>query len=157
MYRWIVVGAVALGLVTAGCVQPAPPPPDYATISAVQASATVTQNQPFIVDVFAEDLGSPQYDVTYTANGVPPDLQLQQQTCNGTQPNTPSADTPACEYDSATTTLNTVTKTEYQFVWTGSKGVRFSFQVCAASETNPPTPFPTGGSCVTKEFSVATT
>jgi hypothetical protein len=115
----------------------------------------VSKNTPFNMDVFAEDLGSPDYTVTLVTNSLPADLHLQTMRCNGTKSNSPSPDTPACEYDANTTTLRTITETEYQFLWSGSTNVTFSVQVCAASFTNPPSPFPTGGSCVSKAIRVS--
>jgi hypothetical protein len=156
MRRWVVIGAVAAGLVCAGCFTPAPTPPDRAVVASVQVASTVTRNQPFVLDVFAEDLGSNDYTVTLINPGSPPDLHALNTVCNGTQPGEPSADGTACEYDNRTTTTSTVTKTGYTFVWNGSTGVQFTIEVCAASFTNPPTPFPTGGSCVTKPIAVAT-
>lgn len=155
MRRWILVGAVAVGLVCAGCVTPAPSPPDRAVISSVQVASTISRNVAFNLDVFAENLASNDYTVSLINPGTPADLHVLATVCNGTHPNSPSADGTDCEYDDNTTTTSTITKTEYTFQWSGSTGVQFSIKVCAASFTNPPNPFPTGGSCVTKTISVA--
>lgn len=155
MRRWIVVGAVAVGLVCAGCVTPAPSPPDRAVIASVQVASTVQRNTPFIMNVFAEDLASNDYTVTLINPNSPPDLHALGAVCNGTQAGDPSPDGMACEYDNNTTTTSTITKTELTFEWVGSTGVQFGIEVCAASFTNPPSPFPTGGSCVTRTITVA--
>ncbi len=107
---------------------------------------------PFDVDVYAEDLGNTDYDVSWRAESTTPAaLDLRSLTCVGSI-GSPSPDTPACEYDSNTTTLLSITKSEYELVWTGDKGVDFHLQICAASESDPPDPLP-DEACVTKSCS----
>jgi hypothetical protein len=154
MRRWIVLGALTTALVATGCTQPAPSPIDQATIAAMEVPATVARGIPFDVDVYAEDLGNTDYDVSWRAESTTPAaLDLRSLTCVGSI-GSPSPDTPACEYDSNTTTLLSITRSEYELVWTGEKGVDFHLQICAASESDPPDPLPEEA-CVTKTVFVA--
>ena len=154
MRRWIVLGALTTALAAVGCTQPAPSPLDEATIAAMEVPATVVRAVPFDVDVYAEDLGNTDYDVTWRAESTTPaDLNLRSLTCVGSI-GSPSPDTPACEYDSNTTTLLSITRSEYELVWTGAKGQTFQVQICARSESDPPDPLP-DEACVTKTVSVA--
>ena len=149
MKRLIIVVALVATFAAVGCEQPAPPPLDRGRIAAIQAPLTVTQNQPFDVDVYAEDLGSVNYDVSWQLVHPPPAaLQLVQLTCIGTV-GSPKADTPACEYDSLTTTLMSISKSEYEVVWTGAKGATIALQICAEGEANGIV------DCVTKTINVA--
>ncbi len=154
MRRWIVLGALTTALVAAGCTQPAPSPLDEATIAAVEVPATVVRDVPFDVDVYAEDLGSTDYDVSWRDERTDPSpLHLRSLTCVGSI-GSPSPDTPACEYDSNTTTLLSITRSRYELVWTGAKGGTFPLRICAESESDPPDPLP-DEACVTKTVSVA--
>jgi hypothetical protein len=149
MKRLVIVVALVATFVAVGCEQPAPVPLDRGRIAAIQAPQTVTQNQPFDVDVYAEDLGSVNYDVRWQVASPPPAaLQLVQLTCTGTI-GSPSPDTSSCEYDSLTTTLMSISKSEYELVWTGAKGATISLQICASGEANGIL------DCVTKTINVA--
>ena len=130
-------------------------PHDVATVTSVDvASNQVQPGKPFLFEADATDPGSNDYMVELRpvtdANWT--DTELYAEICTGTQFGSPSADTPACEYDNGTTSVTTTTHTEAWFVWNGPVGSTFDIKVCAASFSNPVTPWPDGGSCRTETF-----
>lgn len=131
------VGALALGVAACGpTVGGTNPPHDVATITSVDVPSNQVQpGKPFLFEADATDPGSNDYYVEFSMPDGRTDLYSE--VCTGTRFDSPSPDTPACEYDDNTTTRTTTTHTEGWFVWTGSVGATFDVKVCAASFSNP--------------------
>ena len=152
----VVVSAVVVGVSSAGA-----SPPDVARVTSVQASATKLQvGETFTLTGGARDEGSTDYELTFIADWSELNLANGALSCAGTQPDEPSADGPACEFDEFTTTKTTTSHITGTFEVTPATPSPFTITVCAASFTNPPSPFPAfpntpGGSCKTRSFAVA--
>jgi hypothetical protein len=131
------VGALAFGAAACGpTVGGTNPPPDVATITAVDVPLNQVQpGKPFLFEADATDPGSNDYYVAFST----PDArtELSAEVCTGTRFDSPSPDTPWCEYDDNTTSRTTTTHTEGWFVWNGPVGATFAIQVCAGSFSNP--------------------
>jgi hypothetical protein len=143
-----VPAAAGLGIGSAGAAG------DVARLGAVSVSAkTLHPGDVVTIDAAARDKGSNEYTVTFISLTTKVDLVAE--TCSGTTVGSPSPDTPACEYGNATTTTRTTTHTTGEFRVAADASGTFDVTVCAASMSNPPVPFPAGGSCQTRTFRIA--
>ena len=135
-------------------------PTDVARVTTVEASARhLHVGETFRLTAGARDRGSTDYELTFIADWGQLHLDGGSVTCEGVAPDSPSADGPACEFDSFTTTTRTTTHISGTFGVTASTPRTFRITVCAASFTNPPDPFPAypntpGGSCKTRNFTI---
>ena len=135
-------------------------PRDVARVTSVEASARrLHVGETFRLTAGGRDRGSTEYELTFIADWDGLHLADGAVTCEGVASGSPSADGPACEFDSFTTTTRTTTHISGTFGVTASTPKTFSITVCAASFTNPPDPFPQypntpGGSCKTRNFTI---
>ena len=152
------LGGLVLGLVTVACLtlgttDIAGAARDTARLARVAVSSRMLHpGEVVTIDAAARDRGSNDYAVSYAWDVAKVDLI--EETCAGSVVGSPSPDTPACEYDDVTTTTRAVTHTTGRFQVATTATGRFSVTVCAASMSNPPVPFPDGGSCRTLRFRV---
>jgi len=156
-----VVVVVAAVVVVVGMSSAGASPPDVARVTSVQASATKLRvGDTFTLTAGARDEGSPDYELAFVADWSALNLANGALSCAGTFPDEPSADGPSCEFDDFTTTKTTTSHITGTFEVTPATPSRFTITVCAASFTNPPSPFPAfpntpGGSCKNRSFNVA--
>jgi hypothetical protein len=149
------VGFSALGATLAGASTR-----DVAYVTNVVASARSLQvGDMFTVTGAGQDKGSNEYELTFIADWDALHLADGGMVCEGTTLGSPSPDTPACEFDDATTTKKTTTHIYGTFGVTAATPKSFRITVCAASFSNPPDPFPQypntrGGSCKSRIFTV---
>jgi hypothetical protein len=142
--RAIVAAAAGTVLMLAGCDQQPPAPSDHPNILAVQAPAKVTPGRPFLVDVYAIDLGGTDYAVVLHVEKLPAHLTGGGRQCYAQPDAGINPDGHWCEYGAAPLTA---TRSSYEFTWTGAKGKRFDVEFCATlfSASDP-----YAGPCVTK-------
>lgn len=133
---------------------------DVARLTSLQTSAqSLHVGDVFTVTAAGQDKGSNDYELTFIADWDALHLADGGIVCEGTSLGSPSPDTPACEFDSATTTKKTTTHIYGTFGVTAATPKSFRITVCAASFSNPPDPFPQypttrGGSCKSRIFTV---
>ena len=115
-------------------------PHDVARVTSVEASARrLHVGETFRLTAGARDRASTDYVLTFIADWSQLHLDGGGVTCEGVAPDSPSADGPACEFDSFTTTTSTTTHISGTFGVTASTPRTFRITVCAASFTNPQT------------------
>ena len=164
-------GCVATALLALACLVAAVPPVSGATLAGASTSdvARVTNvvasarrlhvGDMFTVTGEGQDKGSNDYELTFIADWDSAHLADGGIVCEGTSLGSPSPDTPACEFDSFTTTTKTPAHIHGTFGVTAATPKSFRMTVCAASFSNPPNPFPQypntrGGSCKSRIFTV---
>jgi hypothetical protein len=146
-----VAGFVMHGATLAGASSP-----DVARVTSLEASArSLRVGQMFSLRAGGRDEASTDYELIFIADWSQLHLTDVNITCDGLYPGIPSPDTPACEFDSFTTTTSTTTHINGTFEVTASTPRTFGITVCAASFTNPPDPFPEGASCKTRSFTIS--
>jgi len=137
-----VVVVVAAAVVVVGVSSAGASPPDVARVTSVQASATKLRvGDTFTLTAGARDEGSTDYQLAFVADWSALNLANGALSCAGTFPDEPSADGPVCYFDDFTTTKTTTSHITGTFEVTPATPSRFTITVCAASFTNPPSPF----------------